>query len=113
MVRCVVGAVGLLLAVAASAAAGGDEDEALTNPYLGDPEAIANGLRFYRGRCILCHPRRGGRGPNLFTGRLSDEQFLEVVINGREGTLMPAFGLKMSPDDVWQVHAFVSSRDSY
>ncbi len=110
MVRGVVGAVGLLLA--ASAAAGG-EDEALTNPYLGDPEAIAEGLRVYRGRCILCHPKRGGRGPNLFTGRLTDEQFLEVVINGREGTLMPAFGLKMSPDDVWQVHAFVRSRDSY
>jgi len=26
---------------------------------------------------------------------------------------MPAFGLRLSPDEVWQVHAFVKSTDHY
>ena len=54
-----------------------------------------------------------GHGPNLFATKLTDEQFLEVVINGRESTLMSAFGLKMSPDEVCRAHVFVKSRDSY
>jgi mono/diheme cytochrome c family protein len=88
-------------------------DEALTNPYLGDAEAIAEGRRFYRTRCIICHRNAGGRGPNLFGAKISDERFLETVINGRKGTQMPAFGLRMSPDDVWMVHAFVKSAERY
>jgi len=26
---------------------------------------------------------------------------------------MPAFGLRLSPDDVWQIHAFIESTDHY
>jgi len=43
----------------------------------------------------------------------SDEQFLATVINGRKGTQMPAFGLRLSIDEVWKVHAFVKSTDHY
>jgi mono/diheme cytochrome c family protein len=32
-----------------------------------------------------------------------------VVINGRKGTLMPAWGFRLSPDDVWKVHAFLKA----
>ena len=35
------------------------------------------------------------------------------MINGRKGTQMPAFGLRLSPDEVWQVHAFIKSTDHY
>ena len=88
-------------------------DEPLLNPYLGDATAIAEGRRLYRSRCIICHRNAGGRGPNLFKTEISDERFLETVINGRKGTLMPAFGLRMSPDEVWHVHAFVKSTPRY
>lgn len=88
-------------------------EEALANPFLGDPEAIADGRRIYRSRCVICHAHAGARGPDLFTGRLTDERFLEIVINGRKGTQMPAFGLRLSPDDVWHVHAYVKSTDHY
>jgi mono/diheme cytochrome c family protein len=54
---------------------------------------------------------KGGRGPNLFASSLSDEQFLEIAINGRR--TMPAFGTLMSPDEVWAVHAYVKSTDYY
>jgi mono/diheme cytochrome c family protein len=88
-------------------------DEELTNPFLGQPEAIDEGLQIYRSKCYICHLSKGGRGPNLFAAKISDEKFLETVINGRKGTQMPAFGLRLSPDEVWQVHAFVKSTDHY
>ena len=89
------------------------DDEELTNPFLGQPEAIEEGLQIYRSKCYICHLSKGGRGPNLFATKISDEKFLETVINGRKGTQMPAFGLRMSPDDVWKVHAYVKSTDHY
>ena len=85
----------------------------LVNPLLGDQAAIQQGRRIYRGKCIICHQQTGGRAKNLFRTKLTDEEFLDVVINGREGTLMPAFGYRMGPDDVWKVHAFVKSTDRY
>lgn len=107
----------LIIAVAATlltlAADHSPADEPLTNPMLGNPDAIAEGRRLYRTRCVICHAQGGARGPNLFATRLSDERFLEVVINGRKGTQMPAFGLRLSPDDVWNLHAYIKSTDHY
>jgi mono/diheme cytochrome c family protein len=91
----------------------GRAEEALTNPVLGQPGAIAAGRDIYRSKCYICHHSAGARGSNLFATKLSDEQFLETVINGRKATQMPGFGLRMSPDEVWQVHAFVKSTDHY
>ena len=88
-------------------------EEVLSNPVLGRVEAIAAGRDIYRSKCYICHHSAGARGPNLFATKLSDEQFLETVINGRKGTQMPAFGERLSPDEVWQVHAFVKSTDHY
>lgn len=88
-------------------------DGALTNPFIGQPEAIEEGLQIYRSKCYICHLSKGGRGTNLFATKISDEKFLEIVINGRKGTQMPAFGLRLSPDDVWKVHAYVKSTDHY
>lgn len=85
----------------------------LTDPFLGQPEAIEAGRTIYASKCYVCHHSAGARGPNLFKTKLTDEQFLETVINGRKGTQMPAFGLRLSPDEVWQVHAFVKSTDHY
>jgi len=90
----------------------GRADEALTNPVLGQPQAIEQGEALYRSHCVVCHGRAGGRGPNLFETTLSDRQFMETVINGRKGTQMPAWGLRLSPDDVWAVEAYVKSRKS-
>jgi mono/diheme cytochrome c family protein len=89
------------------------DDDAMVNPLLGDADAIKRGKKFYRARCIICHLKAGGRGPKIFRTDLSPEQFMETVINGRDGTQMPAFGERMSPDDVWAVHAYLMSRDRY
>ena len=95
------------------AAAGGGADEAITNPVLGQADAIEAGRDIYRSKCVVCHGSAGARGPNLFKTKLSDEGFLGTVINGRKGTLMPAWRLRLSPDEVWQVHAFIKSTDHY
>jgi mono/diheme cytochrome c family protein len=105
--------VGLALGGSGPLLAGTDASEALTNPMLGQPEAIEAGRDIYRAKCLVCHQSAGARGPNLFATRLSDEQFLYVVIRGRKGTQMPSFGVRLSPDEVWQVHAFVKSTDHY
>lgn len=85
------------------------DDSGLTDPFLGHPDAIAEGDDLYHSKCIGCHGLKGGRGPNLFATKLTDDQFLEVVINGRQGTLMPAWGFRLSPDDVWKIHAFLKA----
>jgi mono/diheme cytochrome c family protein len=112
LVPCIAWAL-LALSVAPGSAqqAEDDADDALTNPFLGDPAAIEAGENLFRRRCVGCHwaPKRG---PNLFESEISDEKFLEVVINGRKRALtMPPFGYVLSPDEVWQIHAFVKARD--
>jgi mono/diheme cytochrome c family protein len=113
--RCLKALVALVVALPplAIAGRGGSADEALTNPYLGQPDAIAAGKDTYRSKCYICHHSGGARGPDLFATKLSDQGFMETVINGRRGTQMPAFGLRLSPDEVWQVHAFIKSTDHY
>jgi mono/diheme cytochrome c family protein len=88
-------------------------EEDLISPYLGQQDAIAAGRAIYASKCYICHHSAGARGPNLFAAKLTNEQFLETVINGRKGTQMPAFGERLSPDEVWQIHAFVKSTDHY
>ena len=95
------------------AAGGRERSEGLTDPFLGQPDAISTGRDIYRSKCLVCHQSAGARGPNIFKTKLSDEQFLATVINGRKGTQMPAFGLRLSIDEVWKVHAFVKSTDHY
>jgi mono/diheme cytochrome c family protein len=36
-----------------------------------------------------------------------------MVLGCRGARKMPAFGERLSPDEVWQVHAFVKSTDHY
>jgi mono/diheme cytochrome c family protein len=89
------------------------DDDELKDPVLGQPDAIAAGRVTYAGKCYVCHHSSGARGPNLFATKLSDQRFMETVIQGRKGTQMPAFGLRLSPDEVWQIHAFIKSTDHY
>ena len=88
-------------------------EEGLTNPFLGQPDAISAGRDHYQRKCLVCHQSAGARGPNIFATKLSDQRFLETVIKGRKGTQMPAFGARLTIDEIWQVHAFVKSTDHY
>jgi len=84
----------------------------IENPLLGQADAIAAGDQIYRGRCVGCHRSGGGAGPSIFKTRLSAGQFIDTVTKGRPGTAMPAFGELLPRDEMWQVHAFLLSRDA-
>lgn len=90
------------------------QDE-MTNPYLGKQDAIEEGKALYRKRCVGCHYRHGGRGPDLYASKLTDQQFLETVINGRHGSrgVMPAFGTTLSIDNIWKIHAMIKSGETF
>ena len=81
------------------------------NPFLGQDGAIAAGDRLYRSRCVGCHKSRGGSGPNIFRSALGADKFMEAVAKGRKGTNMAPFENVLQPAEIWQVHAFLMSRD--
>ena len=100
----------LIAALGAGIASAQDTPPAPQNPYLDQQDALAEGERIYRARCIGCHFRGGGRGPNLFRTKLSLVQFVEIVAKGG-GPGMPAWGSTLSGEDILKLHAFVASRD--
>jgi mono/diheme cytochrome c family protein len=102
-----------LLALLAAATPPAHAGEAVTDPLLGQPAAIAAGRATYAAKCYVCHHSTGARGPNLFATKLSDQRFLQTVTDGRPGTQMPAFRSRLSPVEIWQVHAFIKSTDHY
>jgi mono/diheme cytochrome c family protein len=107
MSRCATAsAAALLLGVLACLPASRAEDAQ-------SPELVDAGRKVYRSKCIICHGRQGGRGPNLFKTELSDEAFMATVLHGRQGTQMPAFRSQLSEEDVTAVRAFVHSTDHF
>ncbi|MBI1357745.1 MAG: PQQ-dependent dehydrogenase, methanol/ethanol family [Acidobacteria bacterium] len=71
----------------------------------------AEGESIYRARCFGCHKSNGGSGPNVFRTPLRPEAFLEVVRNGRAGTVMPSFGSLLSNEQIEGIRAYLISRD--
>lgn len=104
-------AAGVFVLAALSAPGLSRAGEELKDPLIGDSHAIDEGRALYRRQCFVCHLHAGGRGPNLFASRLSDEEFAQTVLNGRG--MMPAWGLRLSLDDVWKLRAYVRSTDRY
>lgn len=80
-----------------------------TNPFTGDPEAIAQGRRLYRSTCYICHLDTGGRGPDLRKSKLKGQDFVRVVLNGRKGTQMPAWKGKLTEEEMWKVLVFLEA----
>lgn len=116
MARSIIRTVGFILCLFAGGQALGENqspNEVIGNPLLDSAEAINAGRGYYRQICIVCHLKAGGRGPKLFRTTLAPTEFLRIVLDGRKDTLMPAFRDRLSEEDVWQLHAFVMSRDQY
>ena len=89
------------------------------NPFAGNSQAITQGERIYNQNCTSCHGRNGGAGeigPEIIhnlsvplRGELSDNQILEVILNGAPGTIMPAWKGKLADDDILKIGAFLHS----
>lgn len=85
--------------------AGADEEgkteEAASEDF--DPET------FVQGQCISCHggDLSGGIGPNLHGLKESKEEIHGIIKNGKDG--MPAFGSKISDDQIDQLADYILS----
>lgn len=85
------------------------------NPYTGKDDAIAAGKQiWFRMSCYGCHGTMGGggMGPNLTDAEWryggDDTSVFTTIKWGRSGG-MPAWGSKLSDDDIYKVMAYLRS----
>ena len=87
----------------------------LVNPHEGDATAVATGAKLYRSyNCIDCHGAEGSgsMGPSLADGRWhfggSAAEVFESIFQGRPDG-MPAWGGRISNDQIWMLVSYVRS----
>ena len=87
----------------------------LKNPYEGDKNAIATGAKlFISYNCLDCHGAdgSGAMGPSFQDGRWhfggSPAEVFESIYQGRPDG-MPAWGGRISNDQIWMLTAYVRS----
>jgi len=70
---------------------------------------VVDGAALYKKRCSMCHGPEGkgftaNKTPDFTSAEwqksMTDEQITETVKSGKKGTPMPAFGSKLSEDEV-------------
>lgn len=94
---------------------------ARTNPLPATPETLREGLKEYRGHCLVCHGAPGvdpggiGQGlnpgaPDLSLPRVqarTDGQLFWITSEGIRMSGMPAFGPTEDEDEIWHMVAFL------
>jgi cytochrome c oxidase cbb3-type subunit 3 len=90
----------------------------VTNPYEGDKRAIGMGGQLFIGyNCLDCHGAEGSgaMGPSFQDGRWhfggSPGEVFESIYQGRPDG-MPAWGGRISNDQIWMLTAYVRSLSS-
>ncbi len=85
------------------------------NPLHGNKDAIDVGKASFRIFCSPCHGLggAGGRAPDLTTGQYSvggaDENLYRAIMNGVEGTEMPAYSERLDAEGVWRIVSYLRS----
>lgn len=86
-----------------------------SDPFINNPVALASGRRLYLWyNCYGCHGGRGGggMGPSLrdrtWIYGSTDADIFNSIAQGR-GKGMPAWGLKIPQDQIWQLVAYIKS----
>jgi len=93
----------------------------LRNPYLVTPESLAAGREHWVVGCASCHGLNGSGntvlGRNLYPPApdmraayvqdLSDGELYYIITNGVRFTGMPAWGGEHTPEQTWQLVAFI------
>jgi cytochrome c oxidase cbb3-type subunit III len=95
--------------------------QALTNPFAGNAQAVADGSKLFAQSCAPCHGRdgTGGQGqaegmrpPDLtrgvFKAGRQDSDLFRVVSQGVKGTEMPSFA-SLGSEQIWRLVTFVRS----
>lgn len=86
-----------------------------TDPFINNPVALQAGRRLFTWyNCYGCHGGRGGggMGPSLrdrtWIYGSTDADIYNSIAEGR-GKGMPAWGLKIPQDQIWQIVAYIKS----
>lgn len=94
-----------------------EADRSRTNPYAGDPSAVAAGKNLFEANCAHCHGKNAeGKGsrPNLHSDRLrnaSDGEISWLLKNGSVFKGMPGWG-GLPEQERWQLVAFIRSMNT-
>ena len=87
--------------------AAADRESALRDQHFTFEELMARGQDVYRKNCTSCHLPDGagvpGAFPSLLVGSMATgpmTEHLDMVVNGRTGTSMAAFGAQLSEADI-------------
>jgi putative heme-binding domain-containing protein len=107
----------LVLACAATPAVAQQRAATPANPFQGNPQAVQEGKAIYDQHCTACHGPNGGAGERApaivisaattLRGERSIAQIMEIVRNGIPGSQMPAWGNRLSNDDILKIGAYV------
>ena len=107
-----------------------------TDPFLGNPQALARGQTIYENNCSPCHQDNLQGVPGAFPSLVAPDEFLgqkpdmpdgayyllismgsdaKSIIGrkGEPGGGMTAFGTQLSKDDIWSVIAFIRSKQGH
>jgi mono/diheme cytochrome c family protein len=88
-----------------------------SNPFSGNPEAIAAGERLYAKFCLQCHgakgdgvsPRWGRIGADLRKFWRGYMEFVNIVAAGRPEKRMPPWGEVLDADQINQIGAYLET----
>jgi cytochrome c oxidase cbb3-type subunit 3 len=91
--------------------------QSAANPFTGNADAIAQGKAVYDKNCTACHGANAGAGDRApaivnasatsMRGARSDAQLLAIVRGGIPGTAMPAWGTRLSSDEILKLGAYI------
>jgi mono/diheme cytochrome c family protein len=83
-----------------------------STPVPSDP-TLAKGQEVFNTNCVACHGANGGgiTGPRLIGigERMTEEQEIAKITDGVAGTAMPAWGTRLSADEIAAVAAYTRS----
>lgn len=96
--------------------AGDNPADTIQNPYAGDASAVMQGRQiFVQMNCAGCHGGHagGGMGPDLRPDHIFDfgsspADLFDTISQGR-GMGMPAWGMKLPPEVIWKLVAYIQS----
>lgn len=82
----------------------------LTNPFAGDPAAVAEGRELYDRNCAACHGAglSGGFAADLSTLNYPEEVFFRIIHEGIQPLGMPGFAA-LGSERIWKIVNYMES----
>jgi mono/diheme cytochrome c family protein len=84
-----------------------------SGPAVPSDPTLAKGQEVYTANCVGCHGSTGGggAGPRLIgvADRMTTEQEIATITDGVSGTSMPAWGTRLSAEEIEAVAAYTRS----